>query len=169
MDKAEIIIYKDAQNTDFQIEVRVEDETVWLTQAQMAELFDTTRNNITLHIGNVFKEKELEQNSVSKDSLLTALDGKKYKTKFNNLDVIISVGYRVKSQRGTQFRIWANKILKDYLLKGHVVNHRLNKVEEEVQQIKGRMNVIEFKVQTNLPPTEGIFFDGQIPACCGQV
>jgi hypothetical protein len=162
MDKAEIIIYKDAQNTDFQIEVRVEDETVWLTQAQMAELFDTTRNNITLHIGNVFKEKELEQNSVSKDSLLTALDGKKYKTKFYNLDVIISVGYRVKSQRGTQFRIWANKILKDYLLKGHVVNHRLNKVEEEVQQIKGRMNVIEFKVQTNLPPTEGIFFDGQI-------
>ena len=70
----------------------------------MAELFDTTRNNITLHIGNVFKEKELEQNSVSKDSLLTALDGKKYKTKFYNLDVIISVGYRVKSQRGTQFR-----------------------------------------------------------------
>jgi hypothetical protein len=162
LEKAEILIYRDTQNTDFQIEVRVEDDTVWLTQIQMAELFRTTRNNITLHIGNVFKEGELEQVSVCKDSLLTALDGKKYKTKFYNLDVIISVGYRVKSQRGTQFRIWANKVLKDYLLKGHVVNHRLNKVEEEVQQIKGRMNEIEFMVQSNLPQNEGIFYDGQI-------
>ena len=108
MDKAEIVIFKDSKKTDFQIEVRVADETVWLTQMQMAELFQTTRNNITLHIGNVFKEGELDQNTVCKDSLLTALDGKKYKTKFYNLDVIISVGYRVKSQRGTQFRIWAN-------------------------------------------------------------
>ena len=104
MEKAEIIIYKESDSPDFQIEVRVEDETVWLTQMQMAELFQTTRNNITLHIGNVFKEGELEQVSVCKDSLLTASDGKKYKTKFYSLDVIISVGYRVKSQRGTQFR-----------------------------------------------------------------
>ena len=81
------------------IEVKLEDETVWLTQAQMAELFQTTRNNITLHIGNLFKDNELEQASVCKDSLLTADDGKKYKTNFYNLDVIISVGYRVKSKR----------------------------------------------------------------------
>jgi hypothetical protein len=94
LDKAEVIIYQ-ADNETATIEVRVEDETVWLTQAQMAELFQTTRNNITLHIGNVFKEKELEQISVCKDSLLTAQDGKKYKTKLYNLDVIISVGYRV--------------------------------------------------------------------------
>lgn len=159
---AEIVIYKNSENPDFQIEVRVEDETVWLTQAQMAELFDTTRNNITLHIGNVFKEKELKQNSVSKDSLLTALDGKKYKTKFYNLDVIISVGYRVKSQRGTQFRIWANKVLKDYLLKGYSINHRIDKVENDVYSLKKKVDEINFQVNTLLPPTEGIFFDGQI-------
>ncbi len=95
------------------LEVHIEEETVWLTQAQMTELFQTTRNNITIHIGNVFKERELDQISVYKNSLLTARDGKKYKTKLYNLDVIISVGYRVKSKRRTQFRIWANKILKE--------------------------------------------------------
>ena len=162
MQKAEIVIFKDNQNTDFQIEVRVEDETVWLTQAQMAELFQTTRNNITLHIGNIFKESELKQISVCKDSLLTAIDGKKYKTKLYNLDVIISVGYRVKSLRGTQFRIWANKILKEYLLKGHVVNHRLDRVENEVYEIKDKVSKIEFQIKSNLPPNEGIFFDGQV-------
>lgn len=163
MEKAEIIIYKEeAPQSDFQIEVRVEDETVWLTQAQMVNLFDATKQNISLHISNIFREGELQPDSVVKEYLTTALDGKKYKTKFYSLDVIISVGYRVKSKRGTQFRIWANKVLKEYLLKGYVVNHRLNKVEEEIQKIKGRMNEIEFKVQTNLHPSEGIFFDGQI-------
>lgn len=162
MDKAEIVIYKDAQNTDFQIEVRVENDTVWLTQTQMAELFRTTRNNVTLHIGNIFKEKELNVDSVCKDFLLTARDGKKYNTKFYNLDVIISVGYRVKSKRGTQFRIWANRILKEYLLKGHIVSYRLARVEEEVDHIKDQVNKLEFRIQTNLPPTEGVFFDGQI-------
>ena len=109
MQQGEIVIYRTEDTPDFQIEVRVdEDETVWLTQLQMAELFQTTRNNITLHVSNIFKEGELEQVSVCKNSLLTALDGKKYKTKLYNLDVIISVGYRVKSLRGTQFRIWAN-------------------------------------------------------------
>jgi len=92
----------------------LENETVWLTQAQMTELFQTTRNNITLHICNIFKEGELEESSVCKESLLTAADGKRYKTKLYSLDVIISVGYMVKSIRGTQFRIWANKILKDW-------------------------------------------------------
>lgn len=93
----------------------------------------------------------------------------KRKVLYYNLDVIISVGYRVKSPRGTQFRIWANKILKIYLLKGHIVNHRLSMVEEDVNQIKGQLNEIEFMVQTSLTPNEGIFFDGQIPACCRQV
>ena len=112
--QGEIIIYQpDDQST--LLEVRIEEETVWLTQSQMAELFQTTRNNITLHIGNIFKEKELEQISGCKDSLLTAQDGKNYKTKLYNLDVIISIGYRVKSLRGKQFRIWANRVLKDYL------------------------------------------------------
>ena len=91
-------------NENIRLEVRLQDETVWLTQQQMAELFNTTRNNITLHISNIFKEGELDVNSVRKESLLTALDGKKYRTKFYNLDVIIPVGYRVKSKVGTRFR-----------------------------------------------------------------
>jgi hypothetical protein len=159
MDKAEIVIYKADPNTDFHINVRVEDETVWLTQMQMAELFQTTRNNITLHIGNVFKEGELEQISVSKDSLLTALDGKKYKTKFYNLDVIISIGYRVKSQRGTHFRIWANKILKDFLLRGYAINHRFERIEKKLLEHDQKF---EFIINTGLKPAQGIFFDGQI-------
>ena len=106
----EIIVYQ--PDSSFSLEVRIEDETVWLTQKKMTELFQTTRNNITLHIQNIFKEGELLENSVCKESLLTAADGKKYKTKFYSLDVIISVGYRVKSIRGTQFRQWANKVLK---------------------------------------------------------
>ena len=113
-----IIIYT-TEDGQVRIEVRLENENVWLTQNAMAELFDTTRNNITMHIKNIFAEGELEEKLVSKESLLTAKDGKNYKTKFYNLDVIISVGYRVKSIRGTQFRIWANKLIKEYLIKGY--------------------------------------------------
>lgn len=163
MKKAEIVIYREEQNnTDFQIEVRVEDDTVWLTQAQMVNLFDATKQNISLHINNIFREGELQKSSVVKEYLTAASDGKRYKTNYYNLDVIISVGYRVKSLRGTQFRIWANKVLKDYLLKGHAINHRLDKVENDVFHIKEKVNEIEFQVNTNLPPNEGIFFDGQI-------
>ncbi len=117
----EIIIYT-TDDGQVEIEVRLEDENVWLTQNSMAELFDTTRNNITMHIKNIFEEGELQESSVSKESLLTAKDGKNYKTKFYNLDLIISVGYRVKSVRGTQFRIWANKLIKEYLIKGYNLN-----------------------------------------------
>lgn len=159
--KNEIIIYQN-QHSSTKIEVRLEDETVWLTQAQMAELFQTTRNNITLHISNIFRENELEENSVSKECLLTANDGKRYKTKFYNLDVIISVGYRVKSQRGTQFRIWASQVLKEYLLKGYAVNNRFERLESEVNQIKSKLSDIDFKISTNLPPNEGIFYEGQV-------
>ena len=110
-ERGEIVLYQ--PNDNIRLEVRLQDETVWLTQQQMAELFGTSRNNITLHIGNIFKEGELQENSVRKESLLTAADGKNYRTKFYNLDVIISVGYRVKSQVGTRFRQWANAVLKD--------------------------------------------------------
>ena len=113
-----IIIYT-TDDGQVEIEVRLEDENVWLTQNSMAELFDTTRNNIIMHIKNIFEEGELQEKSVSKESLLTAKDGKNYKTKFYNLDLIIAVGYRVKSVRGTQFRIWANKLIKEYLIKGY--------------------------------------------------
>ena len=116
-----IIIYT-TDDGQVEIEVRLEDENVWLTQNSMAELFDTTRNNITMHIKNIFEEGELQEKSVSKESLLTAKDGKNYKTKFYNLDLIIAVGYRVKSVRGTQFRIWANKLIKKYLIKGYNLN-----------------------------------------------
>ncbi len=125
----------------------------------MSELFQTTRNNITLHISNIFKENELQENSVCKDSLLTANDGKKYKTKIYNLDVIISVGYRVKSKRGTQFRIWANAVLKDYLLKGYVLNQRLNQLEKTVNEHEEKF---KFLIQSSTLPKEGIFYDGQI-------
>jgi len=100
----EIVLYQ--PNETIQLEARLQDETVWLTQQQMAVLFNTSRNNITLHIGNIFKEHELDPNSVCKESLLTAADGKTYRTKYYNLDVIISVGYRVKSIAGTRFRQW---------------------------------------------------------------
>ena len=158
IENGEIIIYQ-PDNVSMMLEVRIEDETVWLTQAQMSELFQTTRNNITLHITNIFKEKELEEETVCKDSLLTAKDGKKYKTKLYCLDVIISVGYRVKSLRGTQFRIWANRVLKDYLLKGYVINQRIDKIEKKLLEHDQKFDLL---IKTNLLPTEGIFFEGQI-------
>ena len=157
----EIIIYQ--PNTISQhIEVRMEDETVWLTQMQMAELFQTSRNNITLHIANIFKEGELSELSVGKYSLLTANDGKKYKTKLYNLDVIISVGYRVKSKTGTHFRIWANQVLKDYLLKGYAINHRIDILEKKVNFLEDKSNEFDLVINTKLPPNQGIFYDGQV-------
>ena len=160
----EIVMYQPDET--IRLEVRVENETVWLTQQQMADLFLTTINNITLHIGNIFKEGELVETSVRKDSLLTATDGKKYRTKIYNLDVIISVGYRVKSKRGTQFRQWANQILKDYLLKGYSINKNLQDVRIELGAQDKRISLLEekvdFFVRSSLPPVEGIFFDGQI-------
>lgn len=116
------IIFYTTDDGQVKIEVRLENENVWLTQNAMAELFDTTKQNISLHIKNIFEEKELDENSVIKENLTTASDGKNYKTKFYNLDLIISVGYRVKSIRGTKFRIWANKLIKEYLIKGYNLN-----------------------------------------------
>lgn len=100
------------------------DDTVWLSQAQMVELFGKTRQNISLHIRNIFKEGELVEDAIVKDSLTTAADGRKYKEKHYNLDVIISVGYRIKSLRGTQFRIWATSVLREHLIKGYTVYER---------------------------------------------
>ena len=156
-----VIVYTSTDAT-IQLEVQLYNETVWLTQAQMAILFETTRNNITLHIANLFKEGELVKNSVCKDSLLTASDGKSYKTMVYNLDVIISVGYRVKSQRGTDFRKWANRVIKDYILKGYAVNNRLDCLEVKVYKLEEKTNNIEADIKEQLPPKEGIFYDGQI-------
>ena len=152
-----IILYR--PNDTISLEVRLENDTVWLSQAQMTELFGSTKQNISLHINNIFKEGELKQISVVKDFLTTALDGKKYRTKYYNLDVIISVGYRVKSIRGTQFRQWANKVLKEYLLRGHAINSRITYLEQKVAEHSEK---IDFFVRTSLPPVEGIFCNGQI-------
>lgn len=153
----EIILYQ--PDNEVKLEVRLEEETVWLTQAQMAELFQTSKQNVSLHTNNIFKEGELSPDSVVKESLTTAADGKKYRVKYYNLDVIISIGYRVKSIRGTQFRQWANKVLKEYLLKGYSVNRWLTELEHTVAEHSRK---IDFFVRTSLPPVEGIFYEGQI-------
>ncbi len=161
MDKAEIIIYQ-PDNKSAKLEVRLEDETVWLTQAQIAELLQTTPQNITLHIKNIYKEKELEMISTCKDFLQVQTENAREvrrRTKHYNLDVIISVGYRVKSKRGTQFRIWATKTLKNYLLKGYVMTQRIENLERKVYEHDKQ---IESLVQQALLPEKGIFFDGQI-------
>lgn len=168
--KCEIVLYQ--PDNSLKLEVRLENETVWLTQTQMAELFQTTRNNVTMHIANIFKEGELEKLVVCKESLLTtrhgAITGKAQikSIKLYNLDVIISVGYRIKSQRGTLFRIWANRIIKDYLLKGFAINQRIERVEKFAIETERRVSEtekkIDFFVKTNQLPKEGIFFDGQI-------
>ena len=163
--QGEIILYQPDEAV--RLEVRLEDETVWLTQAQIAELFQHDRTVITKHINNVFKEKELEEKS-NVHFLHIANSDKP--VKFFSLDVIISVGYRVKSVRGTQFRQWANKILKEYLLKGYSINQRLNDMEYRMNNrffqiektIAEHDAKIDFFVRTSLPPVEGIFFDGQI-------
>lgn len=144
------------------IDVLIENETVWLTQLQMVLLFQSTKQNISLHIANIFKEGELEENSVVKEYLTTATDGKKYKTKLYNLDVIISVGYRVKSKAGTRFRIWAIKILKSYLLKGYAINHRIDTLEQKVSSIEIKNKEFQLLLNTNLPPQQGVFFEGEL-------
>lgn len=159
--KDEIIIYQ-ADEASIRLEVRLEEETVWLSQAQMVELFDSTKQNISLHINNIFREKELAYDSTVKEYLTVQIEGQrrvKRKLTLYNLDVIISVGYRVKSQRGTQFRIWANKILKEYLLKGHVVSHRLESLESDMHEVKHKLGEIDLQIKTSLPKNEGIYFD----------
>ena len=152
-----VVVYRTEDGT-LKLEVRVDEETVWLTQQQLAQLFNTTRNNITLHIGNIFKEQELDRNSVCKESLLTAADGKTYKTKFYNLDVIISVGYRVKSVVGTRFRQWALKVIKNYMLRGYAVNQRFLNIENQLathqKQLADHQEKIDFFVRTKIPPVE---------------
>ena len=122
-----IIIYQ-TDDGSINLEVKMDKDTVWLTQAQMVELFQTTKQNVSLHVNNVYKECELEEKSTAKEYLTVQNEGNrsvKRMVKYYNLDVIISVGYRVKSQRDTQFRIWANRVLKDYLVKGYAVNERI--------------------------------------------
>ena len=160
-DKGEIIIYQ--SDATLQLEVRMEGETVWLSLNQIAELFERDKSVISRHIKNVFEEKELCRESVVAKIATTGSDNKIYQVDYYNLDVIISVGYRVKSQRGTQFRIWANRILKEYMLKGYTINQRIEVIEQRMNSKFSEYDEkFDFFIKTSLPPVEGIFYDGQL-------
>jgi hypothetical protein len=166
-DKGEIVLHQ--PNNFIRLEVRLENETVWLTQAQMTELFQTTKQNISLHINNIYKEGELEKISTVKDYLTVQIEGGKNvrrKISYFNLDVIISVGYRVKSHRGILFRQWATQIIKDYLLRGYAINQKIERIEkfaiETEERVTETEKKIDFLIKTPLPPAEKIFYDGQI-------
>ena len=165
--KGEIVMYQPDET--IRLEVRMEGETVWLSQAQMAELFGTGRQAITKHLQNIYECEELEKNATSSILELVRKEGKrnvKRKIEFYNLDAIISVGFRVNTKRGIEFRQWANKVLKEYLLRGYVVNTRIAALEQHAAQqdieIKELKDKVAFFVRSSLPPIEGIFYDGQI-------
>lgn len=158
--EGEIILYQSENST--QIEVRIENETVWLSLNQMSDLFERDKSVISRHIKNIFEEGELDfLSTVAKNATVQNEGGKEVlrQIEFYSLDVIISVGYRVKSKRGTQFRIWANQILKQYLLNGHVVNQRFDRIEKKILEHDQKFDLL---IKTTLPPNEGIFYDGQI-------
>lgn len=157
MQDNEIVLYQ--PNDAIHLEVRMANESVWLTQQQIAILFGVKQPAISKHLNNIFKSGELDEASVYSILEYTATDGKIYKTKFYNLDAILSVGYRVNSINATMFRKWANSVLKEYLLKGYSINKRFERLEQRVAKTEEK---IDFFVRTSLPPVEGIFFDGQI-------
>ncbi len=171
MEQGEIILYQPDEAV--KLEVRLEDETVWLTQAQMAELFDIKENTITYHIKEIYNTEELDVDSTTRKIRVVRKEGNRNVNRnidFYNLDMIISVGYRVSSKRGTQFRQWANRVLKDYLLKGYSINQRVDQLENKIDQrliahdrkLEELTSKVDFFVRTSLQPVEGIFFDGQI-------
>ena len=162
--KDEIVLYR--PNEQFQLEVQLKDETVWLTQQQIADLFGVKQPAVSKHLSNIFREGELDKNSVHSILEYTAADGKVYSTQFYNLDAILSVGYRVNSKNATSFRRWANQVLKDYMLRGYAINQRFQNIEDQLasqqKQLAQHQEQIDFFVRTSLPPVEGIFYDGQI-------
>ena len=169
METNEIVLYQ--PNETMKLEVRLDNETVWLTQQQIADLFGTKRPAITKHLSNIFKSGELEEESTCSILEHMAADGSRtYSTKYYNLDVILSVGYRVNSVNATMFRRWANQVLKEYLLRGYSVNQRLMQIEDRIDRRLSEHDrhllmldeKVDFFVRTSLPPKEGILFQGQI-------
>ena len=160
----QIILYR--PNDTISLEVRLENDTVWLTQAQIANLFGVGQPAISKHLKNIFTSEELDINSVYSILEYTANDGKIYNTGFYNLDAILSIGYRVNSKNATLFRQWANKVLKEYLLRGHVLNYKFELIEEQLKEHRAILDKhedkIDFFVSTSLPPSEGVFHNGQI-------
>ena len=162
--KNEIILYRPDELTEH-IEVMLQNETVWLNRQQMALLFGRDVKTLGKHINNVFSEGELIATAtVAKFATVQNEGGRKVErqVEYYNLDVIISVGYRVKSKQGTQFRIWATHILRDYLLKGYALNQRMNRIENNVEDLSQKVNEISLQLKTQEIPTQGVFFDGQI-------
>ena len=153
----EIILYQ--PDNSVELEVVLENETVWLTQAQIAKLFGVKQPAVSKHFKNIFSSGELIESSVYSILEYTATNGKIYKTGFYNLDAILSIGYRVNSKNATMFRIWANHVLKDYLLKGYAVNQRIERLEHKIVEHDQKFDLL---IKTALPPKEGIFYDGQI-------
>ena len=160
----QIILYR--PNDTISLEVRLENDTVWLTQAQIASLFGVGQPAISKHLKNIFTSEELDINSVYSILEYTANDGKIYNTGFYNLDAILSIGYRVNSRNATLFRQWANKVLKEYLLRGHALNYKFELIEEQLKEHRAILDKhedkIDFFVRTSLPPVEGVFHNGQI-------
>ncbi|MFN4879422.1 MAG: virulence RhuM family protein [Flavobacteriia bacterium] len=162
--KNEIILYL-SNELPAHLEVRFEKETIWLTQKQMSILFGKDADTVSLHLKNIFFEKELDENSTTEHFSVVQKEGNRYvsrRMKYYNLDAILSVGYRVNSKRGTQFRIWANQVLKDYLLKGYALNNRMNRLEDHLESLNDKVQQIDLQIQSKLFPTQGIFFEGQV-------
>ena len=162
--KNEIVVYQ-INEASKSIKVKIEDDTLWLTQVQIVELFESSKANISEHIKNIFETKELDEDAtVRKIRTVQIEGGRKVKRELlhYNLDVIISIGYRVNSIRGTQFRQWATQVLKSYLLKDYAVNHRIERIENEMCSLKNEIGEIKLQLNTNLPPDYGIFYEGQV-------
>lgn len=162
--KNEIVLYQSDELAS-RIEVRIEADTVWLNRQQFAALFGRDIKTIGKHIGNVFSEGELNKYATVANFATVQNEGGRMverQVEHYNLDVIISVGYRVKSKQGTQFRIWANNVLKDYLLKGYVLNQRMNRIETVVDNLTDKVKEIDLQLKTNMIPTQGVFFEGQV-------
>lgn len=160
MNKGEIILYQ--PDNSIQLEVRMEEDTVWLTQAQMAQLFDCSTDNVGLHLKNLYDEGEINQSATTEEISVVRQEGNRLvtrKVRHYNLDAILSVGYRVSSKNATLFRRWATQVLKERLLYGYSITHRVECLEQKVQEHDKQ---IDFFVRTSLPPVEGIFYDGQI-------
>ena len=156
----EIILYH--PDNSIRLEVRMEEDTVWLTQAQMAVLFGCSQDNIGLHLKNIYSEREIEQDATTEEISVVRLEGNRKVSRritHYNLDAILSVGYRISSKNATKFRQWATSVLKQYLLRGHAINQRIERLEQRVSKTEEQ---IGFFVRTALPPVEGVFYDGQI-------
>jgi hypothetical protein len=165
--KGEIVMYQPDET--IRLEVKLEDDTVWLTQQQMSLLFSVKENTITYHIKEIYRTEELEQEGTARKIRVVRKEGNRIVNRmidFYNLDMIISVGYKVNSKRGVKFRQWASKVLKDYLIKGYSINKGLQEIRERVDSHDKRIveleGKVDFFVRSSLPPVEGVFYDGQI-------